>query len=765
MKSAITRLITSAVALLLVAVAVQSVPRGAAALTTVPAHIQALADAILDGSTLHDAVAPTREVLTLSGMSIVNSAGAVETPATDPSSRTNAFDSDPVQLAFDARLPYGTHGLTLTDVAQALKTAKAPFADGVAPGLALREMLSTWVTEAATAPLDPRSFNPLFLAAMASRHGIDLADASYDPAQLRLSELESQVLAAGVLRQSPPPAVSRVATQPSGPTPVRRNTPGGCEALGGELEKLAPIVKDSIWDFDADAINGTVSSELKDALTAMHNYGTGLAAEVSKDEVERFFLAAAMYQRIQKLMQFYRSITIRGYAANDPAWRSVSGQVDTQDFAFVGLNPDAVKELEQEQTATSTWQGLMANCMRTWGMGDLLDAPMSDQADAMSSWAVKWNVDPSYMGDRINMATTKWLHQNQLETALSSIPNDTTERVSGMNLQVNPHSPQNTHMTAVDLSVPITASLDASEFDVPLIENLIKSILPFTTIRKKGSSSNKLLWTVRVKKLLSSLTDFANPLNLIDTFSAMGAQMFKKAVQPSTSYDQTIRWYQDCSQPVALPPALRAQVRAAGTCQSPPTGWSGTLTWSVHSTSDGTNTIDYDRTQSGTLHIALTNGATDYSKPVYTQDGASTFQFSGAGADGYGCAQAYSGAGGLNEWTTGGRSQTLLVNGNDIGGTLHLMVDAYVAGTNACPPDPTTDNGFVAEFVGSGDPLDRSACYPTGADPSTNVGVLGDVLLGEWDPAARSWQFDCTKTVAGSEGYTTTITGTLQPTG
>ena len=68
---------------------------------------------------------------------------------------------------------------------------------------ALRKYLQIWVQDSAQRrKADPRSFNARFLAAMAKSQSqpIDLAKGNYDPASLRLTQLEVQLFVAAFQR-------------------------------------------------------------------------------------------------------------------------------------------------------------------------------------------------------------------------------------------------------------------------------------------------------------------------------------------------------------------------------------------------------------------------------------------------------------------------------------------------------------------------------------------------------------------------------------
>jgi hypothetical protein len=738
-----------------------TLPGRAAATSIIPASVQAMADAILDAPTLQDALLPTDNVLANSGMAIIDDARVIVVPAVAPAAGNRAYERDALALAFDARIPYGQHGLNLTQVGRYLKGFGAPIPKGADPALAVREMLAAWVTTAATVPDDPTSFNPLYLAAVASRQGIDLSTPTYDPADLSFSNLDLQVLSAGMTRNLGPGAAAPVALSEQRPVGARAAAAEPCSEVGKKLEAINPVLGWA-WNFD----QGLISDAAQDGASALISYTTGVTKEVSGKVVERVFKSMDMLMRILKLAQFYGSVSIRPFPFNEPVAKKAT-KFSTEELAVVGLNEAAAAELAAQQASQGENPAMeaVADCYRSWGFPAL--PQLSDLAEGMAKWRVKWKVSPEYYPGLWNLNTikTKWASLNQRTTPLRQQLSP-TERATGIYVDILPQSPSATASDPmVQFEIPIDASIDASGIpdSLPFVGDIIKSTLKGTKIVKGANLDNPAKWIVRVA------SEALDPFVYADATLAIAAEMFKSLVQPTAHTVQTVTEHVHCATLPSLPRFMQAQVARAGTCGPVPKGWTGVIAWSIHATDDGSvHGAIIDQTQDGTMDVNLTNLSTKYSKPVYLTDGATVYNYAGTGSDDlvdtWSCNWTYSGSGGFQPIDLG-------TYGYDGAGYLELQVSGTsVPGSKTCtyPYDPpeTTAIADIPRWIGSGDSDPwHAACYPTGVDPTVLTGPSD--LLGAWDPATQSWTFDCSKTVADpttGQGYTTTITGTLQPT-
>src|SRR5207302_5517860 len=109
--------------------------------------------------------------------------------------------------------------LTVTEVAQMWKDLGFVFEGTGTPGDQLLAFLSGWVRGAQPKPDAAESFTPLFLQEMAKRQqpAVDLTDPNVQPADVRLTLLELELVAAAFDRD----------LQPSAKTTLLRSAPAG----------------------------------------------------------------------------------------------------------------------------------------------------------------------------------------------------------------------------------------------------------------------------------------------------------------------------------------------------------------------------------------------------------------------------------------------------------------------------------------------------------------------------------------------------------
>jgi hypothetical protein len=124
-----------------------------------------------------------------------------------PTIPVHVLDTEAHFLANDARArAAGGYRLTLAELGAALEEAGWGLPAGQSPGAALVRVLAEAIREAAAQPASTHSFTPLFLRAMSAGANppVDLAGGQADPAAVRLSLLEGQLLLAAHLRGTQP---------------------------------------------------------------------------------------------------------------------------------------------------------------------------------------------------------------------------------------------------------------------------------------------------------------------------------------------------------------------------------------------------------------------------------------------------------------------------------------------------------------------------------------------------------------------------------
>ena len=394
---------------------------GAATAAAATTAIPKLADRIT-GPDLHAGVTAVQEALARGGVATRDGRRTIRR-AVRPAASSAVTRYETINLAVDARDQIRGGRVTLADLDRTLLRFKAFRKRGRAPGVALRDFMATWVREAARRPARAQSFAPLLLAELARRQrpSIDLAAGTFDPQTLRLSLLETDLIAA---------AFDRFAAKDRRPLPRRRAPrrgraaadagPGNCtEYLKEYLGKTVPG-----WDQVTSSAIGNVAGEA--LAIAIANLVTGknvkdpkAVFEANKNAYGGILSIVNTLMRLQKLaalyagVQIYVDVPVPSIEKPEAQQNYIAGQDQYGDGIFtanVGLSPEAQQAYDREikglGEAFRKIRKAVQDCAGTVG----LPAPSfsDDVAEDLNAFKVKWTLKASSKTANYEFKKTKW---------------------------------------------------------------------------------------------------------------------------------------------------------------------------------------------------------------------------------------------------------------------------------------------------------------------------------------------------------------------
>ncbi len=335
---------------------------------------------IVKAASLQDAISATREALTLGGLGLVDSSGAVRGPAGPPSEIT-ILPQEAVLLAYEAKRHASTGRLTLEEFAAMLADFGWTFEGQGMPGQQLMGVMAEWVRAARKAPNDTLNFTPLFLADMARRQipAVDLANDSTDPGTVRLGYLEMQLFASAMLRGDGEPAQ----------TGSRSPDDLVVESYGATFGQ-DPCAAAKKWFGSGPKGQATggfvkmkVSGQLQEALVR-----SGLTDEAAKQFMQSLgALKSAM--KIVKMSELYGTANILlDHASDIPAERpSPGGEVYASVKAQAGLAREEYEEYKRSMKSAGVVKSVR-DCLDAAGLPSWSD--VSDVAEGLEKWRVHW---------------------------------------------------------------------------------------------------------------------------------------------------------------------------------------------------------------------------------------------------------------------------------------------------------------------------------------------------------------------------------------
>jgi hypothetical protein len=400
----VTRPRTSVLTALLLLLALAA-PAGAAT----PKEAKRFAERIVTTSDLPEAVDATRAVLARGGVGTKAGRRFVVRPR-GKAATVSVTDLETLNLAVEARERETRSRLTLAQYARMLKDFGFPFRRGDA-GPQMRKVLRVWVAQARRHPRDPQSFAPLFVAEMAKlqQPAIDIRRGRYDPGDLHLSLLETELMSAAFLRFEKRPRRAAVGAAQAGSK--------ACSDFKKALEARNPFLGRGV-SFASEYLAGQV---LERALAELLREGT---ADERGDRAGKLSNAASIALKIQKLVAYYSSVKLAVIPQQPAVTAHESVAIGEQFGALAGYPPEDIeayrKELDKIDRLSLREQGLARDCFAALGLPLLTN--LDDLAGEVDSYRLSWTFQQERPGTaRVNAGRTRALGYGFPRTKLQPV--------------------------------------------------------------------------------------------------------------------------------------------------------------------------------------------------------------------------------------------------------------------------------------------------------------------------------------------------------
>ncbi len=351
-------------------------------------HAQQLSAAIVGATDVASAVEATRQALASGGVRVAGGAnGAGSALAARLPAATWSLDPALVfNLASEARDRAQAGRITLADLGRMWADFGFPFANSAGaaqPGEQLLNLLRQALLDARALPGQAGGFTPLLLAAMAQQQSpaFDLAQATSQAADLRLTLLELELLSALFDRLFQPQATAKSSSAEPGRARPLAASDGLCGDLKNTLGPLGAKAFDAGLQYGAGMVSeaalkgiGMTAAEIPQFAT----YGKVLGA-----------LGPAL--AVLKLAQTYAAgqatLTIEGpNPIRKPPWQGARVLVPVT--ARVGV-PDQAWADYQRSNGSDAYQSVKS-CLDSLGAPLPLD--LKDIAGKMGDWRVNWDL-------------------------------------------------------------------------------------------------------------------------------------------------------------------------------------------------------------------------------------------------------------------------------------------------------------------------------------------------------------------------------------
>ena len=427
------------------AATVQVAPAAAAKPTPIPALVDRIT-----GPDLHRAAAATQEVLARAGVA-TREGKRTYRKAAAPAASSTATRYEELNLALDARdQAYGGR-VNLASFGQTLAAMKAFKLRGRLPGMALRDFMTTWVRGAAKRPGRVESFAPLLLAEMARRQQppLDLAAGAYDPATLRFSLLEMDVITAALDRW---PAGARHPRKGGKPKARAADAPGPANCSEAIKEYIGKVVPgyDQIESSAISAIGGeAIAAALAALITNKNGADPANVFKSNKGAIANALSVLNTLMRIQKLVALYAGVDIKVKVPtpsiekpeaqqNYPAGAAQYG--DGVFEAEVGLSPEAEKAYRNEVDSLGAAFRQMRKAINDCAGAVGLPVPSfaDDVAEDLKNFKVKWTLTASSDVANYEFKKTQWFAPGGRIGALTPVDDTHAKHVFHVDIPTQP---------------------------------------------------------------------------------------------------------------------------------------------------------------------------------------------------------------------------------------------------------------------------------------------------------------------------------------
>jgi len=429
---------------------------------------RALASDVTAPGPLDRVVRATQTALRRGGIAVADG-GRVHLAPVGPSAHASVSRLEVLNLALEAQGRATAASTNLDELARRLNALGFPFKRAARPGVQLRGILQAWVRAAGRNRRDPRSFNPLFLDAMARRQvspRLSLARANYRPVQLRLTALEVELMLAALRRvpakylRGVKPARARAAADPV----------PDCSSIVDELDKNTAFVGGSklgaafldhgFAELGGKALNAGLTKGLKVKDAGQYTKALSLAGTAL---------------RLQKLAAIYGSVSIEvvslehdGSADSVHKPQDSANRASTEQYAFGALVAVGGERYEEYQaiaaavgeTATALTSAAV-DCLGKLGIP--LPTTPGDVAKAVDSWTVKWTLDADARDARYDFENSGFQPKLSRRSKLTRIPTSPNEAAARMVIGILPEDASAHPGEVFSRDVVVQADLNTAE--------------------------------------------------------------------------------------------------------------------------------------------------------------------------------------------------------------------------------------------------------------------------------------------------------------
>ena len=301
-----------------------------------------------------------------------------------------------------------TRGTRASETANRAESVQRFIGPDFENGERLMQMLGAWVTNAAAAPEDPRSFTPLFLAEMARRQDppIDLLASQFTrtgrgdgppvdlrglprSGRLRLTLLEIQLMSAAFLRVSGASASLAPLPWLRDPRSMFANyvvhaQDGPCSDLMKSVEELGKAIA---GDLGGAAASGAVGSGAGAALDKAIESAIG---EAAAEKFGKIMDAVNLASKIARLVSFYNDAQVTVQPDEKSTHKPLGLNKYVAFEAIAGVSDEDLEEYRRALEAVSPQDRATRDCLEAAGMPKL--ANINDLAKEAEDWLVEWRI-------------------------------------------------------------------------------------------------------------------------------------------------------------------------------------------------------------------------------------------------------------------------------------------------------------------------------------------------------------------------------------
>ncbi|MEZ4220375.1 MAG: hypothetical protein R3B13_05545 [Polyangiaceae bacterium] len=384
-----------------------------------PADITALAQSVVDATTLDEAIAATQKVLARGGVSTVRD-DTVLSPGDAPASTLSVPSIVLADMALEAMQRRDVATLTGSDLANLFHAVGWPVPEGKSPREGFMGFLSAWTRAALVSPEEPTSFAILFIAAsnqlQKPRANLSLAEQDLD--FVRFSLLELELLSAAFARVS----------APLDPQPL-----AGSATACGEIKKHLGILDQGAKIGMSEAF-GQWKTAVVEALE--ETFGSQ-AANLGKG----FFKALDVVKvgtKLWKVVQYFRygKLALSIDTPNPTKKpRKTSGKKFGKLTARAGVDQKAYDDYKKWLShETQKTLSQISDCFAYLGLPQKTD--INDVAKDAANWRVSWNIEKGSGTEVLFKEGQKFKIVSRLENQLAK--GSDTEATNSVEFEILP---------------------------------------------------------------------------------------------------------------------------------------------------------------------------------------------------------------------------------------------------------------------------------------------------------------------------------------